>query len=210
MSKRSKHESGSSSSGSGKGDTRVTLIEQKLHELQTFTYDLLVKNNGRKEGTVRSTRAFADPLLNTEIKLLRQRETDLTHRVAELEWSLRSANLGPQHETASADEMRRLRLEGEELRAQLGDMTAQTRLQQLDLKDKVIEKLTRALAESKREVAEGEKAREALTAQVFLLQRQVQKLNKADAMAASGTADEEFDDFFNEVKGQAASKMEEE
>lgn len=191
MSKRSKHESGGShgSGGGGshsgsKSEHRASLVEQKLHELQTFTYDLLVKNNGRKEGTVRSTRAFADPLLNTEIRLLRQREGELSQRVADLEKS--------KHVPTHADEMRRLHVENDELRRQLGELGLQTRLQQLDAKDRALERLVLALAEAKREAAELEKQNNALSTQVFLLQKQLK------SKATANHAHEDFDSFFND------------
>ena len=56
---------------------QLALTELSLHDLQIYTHDLIIKNNASKHGSVRSTRAFADPLLNLEMKLLRKRETDL-------------------------------------------------------------------------------------------------------------------------------------
>lgn len=200
MSKRSKHDGGSHGSSHTKSD-RASLVEQKLHELQTFTYDLLVKNNGRKEGTVRSTRAFADPLLNTEIRLLRQREGELSQRVADLEKS--------KHVPTHADEMRRLHAENDEMRRQLGDLGLQTRLQQLDAKDRALERLVLALAEAKREAAELERQKEALATQVFLLQRQL----KTSKSGAADHAHEDFESFFDDApqdgKVDQADQMEE-
>ena len=154
---------------------------------------------------MRSTRAFADPLLATEIKLLRQREAELVQRVADLE---RERPQQGSSATAGSDEMRKLAAANEELRSQMGDITTQTRLLQLDAKDKTIQKLTLALAEAKRQLEDKDKQQESLTAQVFLLQRQLAK--SKDTNGAPQGGDDDFDSFFNDKPAeQEANQMNE-
>jgi hypothetical protein len=140
-SKRSKISSSEDSSFKDVQSQKLSLVEQKLFELQAFTYDLLIKNNPNKEGIVRSTRAFNDPLLNLEINLLRERETSLLETIDELESNARRDN--------KDDMIARLRNENEALREQLGEVGHQANIVRLDMKDMHIEELEDALAEAK-------------------------------------------------------------
>ena len=183
MSKRPK-EGGQSQSHHGSNSARVSLLEQKLLELQVFTDDAL----NRKDGLQRSTRAYSDALLNVEIKLLRQREIDLAQRVNELEKS--------QSPSQQAEEMRRLTTDLEEMRNQFGEKTNQMRILQLEAKDKVIQNLTRSLAESKKETQQALKHSENLAAEVLLLQRQLNGLlGGGGGGGGDGDVDGDGDDF---------------
>lgn len=187
MSKRQK-EAGGAQSAHGSNSARVSLLEQKLLELQIYTDDAL----SRKEGSQRSTRAFSDALLNVEMRLMRQREAELVQRVAELE---RGQAPGQQ-----AEEIRRLNAENEDLRAQCGDKTNQLRALQLEAKDRVIQNLTRALAEAKKETQLALKSNDELAAEVLLLHRQLQAGAGASAGAgAAAGAGDDVDSFFASV-----------
>jgi ElaB/YqjD/DUF883 family membrane-anchored ribosome-binding protein len=108
------------------------------------------------------------------------------------------------------EEINRLTSDLEELRSQCGDKVNQMRILQLEAKDRIIANLTRALAESKKETQAAAAANEALTAEVLILNKQIQKLGAgaavvdntamqaATAPAPAAVADE-FDSFFNEV-----------
>lgn len=179
MSKRSKPEGGNSSHTSS--STKLSQVEQKLLELQIFTDDILHVHNANN-CTLRSTRAFADPMLNIEIKLLQQ-------RISELEKS--------QNPAINSEEMKKLASDNEELRTQIGDVSSQMRLQQLEAKDKMIQNLVRSLAQAKKEVIESLSREEALSAQVLLLQRRLQ----AQTQNERKVGDDDFDSFFAEVAG---------
>lgn len=182
MSKRAKPESGSSSSASA-GSSGSRVLELKLHELQIYVDDSL----RRREGAQKSTRAYSDALLNVEIKLLRQREVELLQRVADLE---RSNNTN-----ALTEQVRRLQSELDETRAQVGDKANQMRLQQLELKDAMIQNLVQSLAQARRETLEAAKQNEALQAEVALCKRQ-QGQGQAAAMEVG---DDDFDRFIEEA-----------
>jgi len=175
-------------SAHGSNSARISLLEQRLLELQVYSDEALV----RKEGSVRSTRAFSDALLNVEMKLMRQREAELLQRVAELERAV------PGSHQVTADEIRRLTATCEELRLQCGDKANQMRILQLEAKDKVIQNLTRALAESRKETQAATEQMEAMAADVLLLQRQLRAgggAGEAVAASASGNDEDDFDSF---------------
>ena len=199
MSKRAKdHGAAVHSSAHGSNSARISVLEQKLFELQAYAEDAL----SRKEGTQRSTRAFNDALLNVEFKLMRQRDMEQQQKIANYEKSQKPHLL--------TEEINRLNSDLEELRSQCGDKVNQMRILQLEAKDRIIANLTRALAESKKETQAAAAANEALTAEVFILNKQIQKLGAgaavvdnsamqaATAPAPAAVADE-FDSFFNEV-----------
>ena len=153
-------------------DGKVAVLEQKLFELQSFTHDLVVKNNvaSTKSGSVRSTRAFADPLLMKEIEILRTRETELMEKVLELE-----KRGTPSGSKAKDDLIQELRLENEKLREQLGDTGRQVGNLRLGVKDKTIEALEKALAEAKGTIKSKDAKLQSIEAKVFALEVEAKK-----------------------------------
>ena len=77
MSKRKHIETstGGTAQSSASRDRDLTRLEQRLHELQNYCQTYLVKNS-LIDGTP-STRVFFDPLLNLEMKLMKERELEL-------------------------------------------------------------------------------------------------------------------------------------
>ncbi len=71
-SKRVKHQHGEVNSKSASTDTRVSILEQRINELQNYAFDGLSSGNGPK--FVSPGMVYADPLINLEISVLRQKE----------------------------------------------------------------------------------------------------------------------------------------
>ena len=180
MSKRSKPDSSSNA------DSKTYVLEQKLFELQGYSFDVLVKNSvtATKSGGVRSTRAFADPLLLKEIEILRARETELVEKVVELE-----KRGVPSGSKAKDDLIQELRLENEKMREQLGDTGRQVGILRLDMKDKTIEALEKALAEAKGTIRNKDALIQASESKIFELEVEVKK--KTD-----GKEDTNMESFF--------------
>jgi len=214
--KRSKPSSASSASLSSRTEHRLALTEAKLHELQSFTHDLLIKNNANKEGTMRSTRAFADPLLNMEIHLLKQREEEALAKLAEAEssssGSSSSSGNKKQHQQQQHHHpslLSKLKADNEEMFLASQDLNNQVRAKanQADKKDEDIAQLKRALAEARGVIRQLEEDKEALATQVFVLEQQKHTLTAAAAAAAEEAAKAkqggggDFDSFFNDLAG---------
>ena len=202
MSKRSKTEA----IASDKPASQVAL-EAKLHEIQSYAYDLILKNNMSHEGSVRSTRAFADPLLNLDMKLMQEREKELAAKVQELEKSL-SKSRGSHRDD---DEVKGLRKENEELRQQLGEVGQQMRSIQLEIKDKRIEELASALADSRGFIASLKEEKQAHCTEIVQLKMRVKDLqaNGVKSKDADGSDDDsseeegdQFDSFFDKLKSK--------
>jgi hypothetical protein len=184
MSKRSKPDSSSS-------HDKTNTLEQKLFELQGFSFDVLVKNSASatKNGSVRCTRAFADPLLLKEIQILRTRETELVEKVVELE----KRGIPPGNK-AKDDLIEELRLENEKLREQVGDTSRQVGALRLDMKDRTIGALERALAEAKGTITKKDALIHAAESKIFALEVEIKK--KMDDSAK----DDNMESFF--TKGE--------
>jgi chromosome segregation ATPase len=187
MSKRAK----TSSSSESQAVEKAAVLENKLFELQAYTYDVLVKNSAyaTQSGSVRSTRAFADPLLMKEIEILRTRETELTEKVLSLE-----KKKGAPSTTSAKDALiQELRVENEKLREQLGDVGQQVSKLRMDVKDSHIAAL-------EKEVAELKGANKALEGKRAEAEGKVYKLELALAKAeeTGKESNKEFDTFFGD------------
>ena len=182
MSKRAKTSEAADSSG-----TKLAVVENKLFELQAYTYDVMVKNSAyaTQAGSVRSTRAFADPLLMKEIEILRTRETELVEKVASLE-----KKAAPSSNTSKDDVIKQLRLENEMLREQLGEVGQQVTKMRMEVKDKHIEALETALAEAR---GANKDALDASESKVYKLEL---ALAKAEEEGGKAGAEEGFDSVF--------------
>jgi hypothetical protein len=186
MSKRAK----TSSSSESQAVEKAAVLENKLFELQAYTYDVLVKNSAyaTQSGSVRSTRAFADPLLMKEIEILRTRETELTEKVLSLE------KKGIPSTTSAKDALiQELRIENEKLREQLGGVGQQVNKLRMDVKDSHIAAL-------ENEVALLKGANTALEGKRAEAEGKVYKLELALARAEEGEKEgsKEFDSFFGD------------
>ena len=128
---------------------------------------------------------LADPLLLKEIEILRERETELMEKVMELEKrGIPSAN------KAKDDLIQELRLENEKLREQLGDTGRQVGILRLDLKDRTIEALEKALAEAKGTISKKDVQIKAAESKVFALEVEVKK------KVEDTTKDDNMESFF--------------
>lgn len=185
MSKRAKTSESADSSSA-----KLGTVENKLFELQAFTYDVLVKNSAyaTQAGSVRSTRAFADPLLMKEIEILRERETELVEKVLALE--KRST---PSGNNAKDDLIKELRLENEVLREQMGEIGQQVTKMRMEVKDKHIEALEKALAEAKGANKELQDTKDASESKVYKLEL---ALAKAEDGKSGGADEGGFDSVF--------------
>ena len=186
MSKRAK------TSESSESSTKMGVMENKLFELQAYTYDVLVKNSAyaTQAGSVRSTRAFADPLLMKEIEILRTRETELVEKVLALE--KRST---PSGNSAKDDLIKELRLENEMLREQMGEIGQQVTKMRMEVKDKHIEALEKALAEAKGANKELQDANHACESKVYKLELALAKAEE-EATKNGGGGEGGFDSVF--------------
>lgn len=205
MSKRAKT---SESTGDGGKNTSQLALESKLHEIQSYAYDLVLKSNQNHEGSVRSTRAFADPLLNLDIKLMQERERELSSKVQELEKSLSKSRGGSNRDD---EEVKTLRKENEELRQQLGEVGQQMTSIQLEIKDKRIEEFASALADSRGFIASLKEEKQTQSTEIMQLKMRIKDLqangvvNKDAGGSDDDSSDEEggqFDSFFDKLKSK--------
>ncbi len=204
MSKRSKSDSGAAVE---KAAPQIAL-EAKLHELQSYAYEMILKNNNNQEGSVRSTRAFADPLLNLEIKLMQEREGGLTSKIQDLEKSLSRGGRGS-HQDNDFELIKGLRKENEELRQQLGEVGQQMRSIQLEIKDKRIEELASALGDCRGFIASLKEEKQAQSTEILQLKMRIKDLQASyggnnvgegsDNDSSDGEGDQ-FDSFFDKLK----------
>jgi len=129
MSKRkASSEPAEASSGAGADASRdkhaLVMAEQRLFDVQCYAHDVISATLDLKEGggIKKSTRAYYDPLLNMEIKMLRDREEELLTRVADLERACGKTNTPL---PSLNEELHALRAENEELRNQFGSIGQQ-------------------------------------------------------------------------------------
>ena len=99
----------------------LVMAEQRLFDLQCYAHEVISATRDLKEGggIKKSTRAYYDPLLNMEIKLLRDREEELLQRVEDLERACGKTNTPL---PSLNEELHALRAENEELRNQFGSI----------------------------------------------------------------------------------------
>ena len=185
MSKRAKTSESSDSSS-----TKIAVVENKLFELQAYTYDVMVKNSAyaTQAGSVRSTRAFADPLLMKEIEILRTREAELMEKVVMLEKKVSHSN-----NASKDDTIRALQLENEMLREQLGDIGQQVTKMRMEVKDKHIAALEKALAEARGVNKEMQNAKDASESKIYKLEL---ALAKAEEEGGKAEVEQGFDSVF--------------
>ena len=202
-----------------KDSAKLLAAEKKLFDLQTYAYDLLVSTNATKEGAVKSARAFSDPLLNLELKLLREREQELLKKVAELE-EASSGGKGTSSSNSSSsnnkDDIDVLRKENEELRQQVGSVGHQMHSVRASIQDARIRELVRLLDEANKTIRDAKADKETLAGEVFLMKARLKDVLAGKAPASglqggggddsdSSDSDDEdkFSSFFAAAKGKA-------
>lgn len=188
--------------------TKLLRVEARLLELQAYAYDVIVSTRVGKDGATKSTRAFADPLLNLEVEMLRAKEAALTARVNALE------STGGKSIAAGAgdDSMEALRRENEELRQHLGEVGQQMQLVRADIQDAKITELSRCLQESNKTIEMLRLEKEAQAGEIFNLKARVKDAlasasgGKSAALAIGSDSDsdgeQDFSSFFAAAKKQ--------
>ena len=177
---------------------RLLLTEQKLFDLQTYTSELLKATSDGKSGMAKSTRAFYDPLLNMEIKLLREREVELSTRVEDLEKSLSKSGKS----INTNEELILLRRENEELRHQVGSIGIQMQKVKEDMMEAKLKVMATRLGEATKYIEDLKAEKDKVASEVFTLKARVR-----DMMANGGksVANKEDDDDSNSDADQFSS-----
>ena len=164
-----------------KENSKIIATEARLLELQTYAYHLIVNTRIGKSDAAKSTRSFADPLLNLEVKMLREKESELTARVKNLEKG---------KSTSSADEaLELLRRENEELRQHLGEVGQQMHIVRAEMQDALIEELKSSLVEAHQTIAALRAEKESQSGDIFNLKARVKDILAGKSSTAGGEGD---------------------
>ena len=169
---------------------RLVLTEQKLYDLQTYTSELLKATNDGKSGMSKSTRAFYDPLLNMEIKILREREVELSTRVEDLEKSLSKSG---KNFTVN-EELVLLRRENEELRNQVGSIGIQMQKVKEEMMEAKLKVMATRLGEATKYIEDLKAEKEKVASEVFTLKARVRDLMANGGKGAASKDDDDDDD----------------
>lgn len=176
---------------SGSIEKKLIATEQKLHELQSFTTELIA--NKSKE--TKTLNPLVDPLINIEILLLRKKISDLEAINAKLSLNHTNNNslvlstltdknqkflinkIEQQHQIIEQkdNEIEELQVLNNEIKKNSGETIIRGYLRQIDLKDKYISKLINDVGENKSIILELQKKTEVLAEQNFILQVQVNR-----------------------------------
>ena len=186
-----------------KEGSKVLVTEARLLELQTYAYHLIVNTRAGKNGAVKSTRSFADPLLNLEVKMLRSREAELKARVDELEKG--------KSKSSAEEALEMLRRENEELRQHLGEVGQQMHIVRAEMQDAHIVELKRSLLEAHQTIQALRTEKESQSGDIFNLKARVKDIlaggGKDDDDSDSDDSDggQDFSSFFAAAKAQKAN-----
>lgn len=153
----------------GKGiqvDYRLSILEQRIHELQTFSFDLINSADSHKLTAVGNV--YSDPLINLEIAVLRQKEDILTKRVLQLQLELGKY----QHSTSFPSILTTGEIDEKKKKSELSMDNIH---KQLELKDSVIAELIRKLQEERLLTSELQAENDNLLSQIFLMQQAKQQ-----------------------------------
>jgi hypothetical protein len=176
----------------GSIEKKLILSEHKLHELQSFTSELIA--NKSKETKTLNT--LVDPLINIEILLLRKKILDLENINTKLSLNTNNDNNASLLSTLTDknqaflinkieqqnilnitqdNEIKSLQLLNDEIKKSSGEVVIRGYLRQIDLKDKYISKLSNDISENKSTILDLQKQTETLSEQNFMLQLQVNR-----------------------------------
>jgi hypothetical protein len=202
--------------GMDKEASKLLSTEAKLHDLQSFAYDMIVTTRAGKEGATKSTRAFADPLLNLEIKLLREREATLIARVTELEMNKSATILTTSNNNidanVNANENLYLRRENEELKQQLGEIGQQMHTIRNEIQDSRILELNKYINECNSTINILRNEKEIQSNEIFNLKARIKDIlsgnvnGNGNGNAGNSGSDSDSDEDFSSLFAAAKNK----
>eukprot|EP00947_MAST-08B_sp_MAST-8B-sp1_P001110 g1110.t1 len=167
---------------------RLSMKESEIHQLQSCVQDLY-KTQGRAEGFLRKT--LLDPAVNLEVQLLKNQLKDANEKVKTYQQELEAVKFDPKSNTGRklVAKCRTLLLENEELGKQVSEGTIQQLRVERDLQKAEVVRLRKDLEEALLFNEDMDEERQALSVQVFKLQKQLTLMKKRlEKAAAAGVA----------------------
>jgi hypothetical protein len=147
-------------------EVRISILEQRLHEIQALNFDSIF---GDKQESTAPTKLYVDPLLNLEIGVLRQKE--------ELLWrKLNSSELSSEN-TDQLFEMNKLKEENAKLKRKVESLSSENHIKQIEFKDNIIKELVNKLNDAKSWVKELEQDNACLSSQLLFYQQHIASLS---------------------------------